>query len=302
MLENPAGLVPQKTPMVEEDILATAVITAEHALVHAGRVFSLTGSMTIANNTTGAIYIAPMDDVQASVTINMTNANADLTYTAVNHGTEGNSITVTHVNPSAANRALTIVTSGNDITIYLATNGSSVITSTAALVKAAINADPYASLLVTCEDESSGTGVVNAIAQTNLTGGTHLARFHLKYVSLSTTAGPITASLMENYTIDADATVLTPLNRKRGHTRVSSSIVKAKANCTVTAGTGPLTLENIHLPGTASGNSRTGANGQNYEEWPLQKGKGYVVAIPNVGISGGAVVVYNLMWYELQEH
>lgn len=112
---------------------------------------------------------APVSGAQATVTVDMTNAAADLTYTAYAYGESGNSITVTHVDPEAADQELSVTVDGTDITVSLATDGLEAITSTAAEVKAAVNL--AAPLLVVCEDEGAGTGVVNAATVESLAGG-----------------------------------------------------------------------------------------------------------------------------------
>jgi hypothetical protein len=125
----------------------------------------------------GAIYDAmfkedtPVDGVKAEVTVNMTDSNADLTYTAKNYGADGNSITVTHVDPSANNAELFVTVDGTDITISLATDGEGAITSTANEVEAAIEAEAAAAALVDVEVEGTGEGVVEAIAEDALEDG-----------------------------------------------------------------------------------------------------------------------------------
>lgn len=113
----------------------------------------------------------PVDGVKAAVTIDMTNPNGDLTYTAKDYGTAGNSITVTHVDPSANDQSLAIAVDGTDITITLATDGSGTITSTANDIKTAIEADSEANALVAVTVEGTGEGVVEAIAEDALEGG-----------------------------------------------------------------------------------------------------------------------------------
>jgi len=110
-------------------------------------------------------------DVQAALTSNMTNVDADLTLTAVPVGHLGNAISIEYIDPADVNQALGIVVTGNKITVNLATDGAGAITSTAALVKAAINADADALLLVAAEDENAGAGIGNAKAEASLTGG-----------------------------------------------------------------------------------------------------------------------------------
>ena len=100
------------------------------------------------------------------------NDNA-ITWTAVSAGTAGNAITVAIVNPGTNNAALSIDVDGTDIVVNCATDGSAAITSTAALVMAAIQASEDASALVTVASTgaSDGTGVVVAAAEANLSAG-----------------------------------------------------------------------------------------------------------------------------------
>lgn len=113
----------------------------------------------------------PVDGVKAALTSDMTNANADVTLTAVNYGSAGNGISVVYVNPSANSQSLTVLVNGLAIRVLLATNGSGTITSTATLVVAAINAHAAASALVVATAEGSGAGVVNAKSVAYLAGG-----------------------------------------------------------------------------------------------------------------------------------
>lgn len=85
----------------------------------------------------------------------------------------GNAIRVRALNPGAANSPLSVGVSGNDITVSLATNGAGALTSTAAQVVAAINANPAASALVSAYTYrgSTGTGVVAAAGFTALSDG-----------------------------------------------------------------------------------------------------------------------------------
>jgi len=108
---------------------------------------------------------------KASLTVDMTNANADLTYEAKDYGQAGNSISVIHIDPSDVSQELAVSVDGVAITVSLATDGAGAITSTAAEVKAAVLALPAAVALVTVEDEGDGSGVVEAKAIGYLAGG-----------------------------------------------------------------------------------------------------------------------------------
>jgi hypothetical protein len=109
----------------------------------------------------------------ASLTTVLAGANNDMVWTARNRGTGGNAITVAYV-VAGASTPLSIGVVGNAITVNVATNGSSVATSTAAQVKAAVEASAAANALVKLANAASndGTGVVAAQAATALSGGT----------------------------------------------------------------------------------------------------------------------------------
>ena len=96
--------------------------------------------------------------------------NQGVTYTAVQYGTVGNSITITIVNPALSNHPLTFGVVGSNITITLATDGASVITTTAAQLITALNLNVAVSAVVS----ASGSGAVPlvALAQTSLATGT----------------------------------------------------------------------------------------------------------------------------------
>ena len=82
----------------------------------------------------------------------------------------GNDITAEFRNPAAFNAPLTVTVSGNDIVVSLATDGSGLLTSTAAQVVQAINASPEARALVVALPYrgNAGLGIVEARAKVNL--------------------------------------------------------------------------------------------------------------------------------------
>jgi len=94
----------------DEDNGGIPTMPVEHALTHAGRVFSKGITLTVADTKTGSVKLTTpaAAAVKAALTTNMTNANADPTYTAVTAGTAGNGISVTHVNPGVAGSALAV--------------------------------------------------------------------------------------------------------------------------------------------------------------------------------------------------
>jgi hypothetical protein len=109
----------------------------------------------------------------AALSTSLTGDNNDIVFTAVTGGQVGNTIGITYIDPGTASAALDVDVDGKVIKVYLATDGSKVITTTSDLLKAAIAAHPVASTLVTCADVAAndGSGVVTAMATTYLSGG-----------------------------------------------------------------------------------------------------------------------------------
>lgn len=121
---------------------------------------------------------APAASARATLSRNPAGDDNALTFTAVAYGAVGNSISIAYVN-GGASQSLSVAVVDKAITVNLATNGSSVITSTAAAVKTAIDASAAAAALVTCAVNTAdtgsaddGTGVVTALASAPMTGGT----------------------------------------------------------------------------------------------------------------------------------
>lgn len=108
---------------------------------------------------------------RATLTTALAGSNNDVTLLARTPGTGGNSIRLRIV-VSGNNTALSVSVSTNDITVNSATDGSGNPTSTAKQVIDAINFSTTASPLVWAQDapSSDGTGVVAALAYTNLSG------------------------------------------------------------------------------------------------------------------------------------
>jgi hypothetical protein len=121
----------------------------------------------------------------ARVTLNP-GSGTDFLIVAREPGTQGNSITITLVDPPTNNATLSVSVSGKDITVNMATDGASAVTSTAALVVAAINSSVAASALVEAFITETSTGALAAVAKTNLASGTDDP--NLTYVRLKTGA------------------------------------------------------------------------------------------------------------------
>ena len=112
-------------------------------------------------------------EAKATLSTNLAGNNNDLKFTARLKGHFGNTIKVAYVDPDAANAKLAVTVSGTTITVSLATDANKAITSTAANVKAAIEAVPAAAALVTVANAGAdtGVGVVTAMAATALANG-----------------------------------------------------------------------------------------------------------------------------------
>jgi len=128
---------------------------------------------TVATAVIGLVATAPdaATGVAASRVIGFAAANSGITYTAVNAGTDGNGIRVRYVDPATASAILAVTVAGSDITVSLATDVDSAITSTAAEVATAISENADASALVSAAEEGTGVGVVSAAGYQNLTDG-----------------------------------------------------------------------------------------------------------------------------------
>jgi flagellar hook protein FlgE len=134
-------------------------------------------------------------------------ADNDLTFTAVDYGGEGQNISLTYLDPGAANQPLSVSVSGDAITVSLATDAGGTITSTGADVLAALNGDASASALITTSLASAtGTGLVPAMAASNLTGVTEGGYwdYHV-YISASDAAGGVATQGAAGYlSFDSD--------------------------------------------------------------------------------------------------
>lgn len=96
-------------------------------------------------------------------------ANSAVHFMALEGGPDGNDITVKFLNPGGTS-ALNVTVSGTDITVSLKT-ATGVIVSTALEVAAAVNNDVEANLLVSAIASGNGSSVVEAHAETALSGG-----------------------------------------------------------------------------------------------------------------------------------
>ncbi len=125
----------------------------------------------------------------------------DLTFTAVNYGGEGQDITVQYLDPGAPSQALSVSVTGDAVSVSLATDAGGTITSTAADIMAALNADVSASALIgTTLASATGGGVVPAMAATNLAGVTAGGYWdYYVYISASDAAGGVAVQGANGY-------------------------------------------------------------------------------------------------------
>ena len=104
--------------------------------------------------------------VYASVTLGTTQK---VKYVSKIAGADGNDISIEQIDPSAPSQSLSVAVTDQKITVNLATDSESEITSTCLDVAGAVNANPVSAALV--EAQAQTTGIAEAVAETNLSGG-----------------------------------------------------------------------------------------------------------------------------------
>jgi len=153
--------------------VSTAGVSADRDsgkyIVPAGTVVGGTSKSALLNPSE-RVVVKNTPSVAASITFG-TNANGAVTFTAVTPGTTGNAIKVAFLDPSTASAALSVDIAADTINVYLATNTSSALTTTAAQVVTAVNAHLAARTVVTAAKSGTGATVVAAKAATALAGG-----------------------------------------------------------------------------------------------------------------------------------
>ncbi len=114
----------------------------------------------------------------STATLDSAAALSNVDFTRVDGGTDatlGGTVSVAFVNAGVSQTlgaTTTVQLNGDiDIVVNLATDAGGLITSTAADIQALITGDAQASQYVTALAEGAGTGLVDAIAATDLTGG-----------------------------------------------------------------------------------------------------------------------------------
>lgn len=106
-----------------------------------------------------------------AVPATFTDGSGSLLFASSVYGTGGNATTIQLVNPGAANVPLSVAVAGSAVTVTLATDGASALTSTWSQVAAAINGSAAAAALMSAVVLQNGSTVAAAIGLTNLASG-----------------------------------------------------------------------------------------------------------------------------------
>lgn len=151
-------------------VIQLAEVSGLLFMAHGEEAISLRATTAYYDPDTSALY--PLTAAWAhGTTLDPAGANNAVKFRPI--GSLATSVTVAYVNPGAPSAALSIGVVGGAITVNLATDGASAITTTASDIVTAIAASGAASALVECAlaTGSDGTGVVTAIAATAIVGG-----------------------------------------------------------------------------------------------------------------------------------
>lgn len=286
-------------PDIPKDPWTLGAVTQsiETAMIHAGNAYRLSGTFAANGTAKPVIAMTPPKLAAATVTVDMTNANADMTYTAKEKGSAGNDIKVAHVALDAANVPLTISVHGTLVIASLATNGSKAITTSANLLAAAIAASPEASALITAAVEGTGLGVVNADAgvPNGLAGGTDDVYCFFKIGQLGADAEKVVVNVYEGATFTGTAVTFKPINRNRIIASNSQIPFSGTLSSTVTT-TSAVKIAEITLPASAAGVNIKPVTVIDESEWVLCPGKQYVIEfVP----AGATAIDYSFFGYEV---
>ncbi|MDN3611353.1 phage tail sheath C-terminal domain-containing protein [Vibrio ostreicida] len=128
---------------------------------------------TVKSAVIGLVGTAPDAAGAVAARLNLGSAilNDGLTLSANTAGSQGNAISLNIVSPETADALLSVSVDGNKISVTLATDATQAAVSTASEVKAAIEANPEASALVSVALMGDGHGEVTPIARLYLEGG-----------------------------------------------------------------------------------------------------------------------------------
>lgn len=117
----------------------------------------------------GIVGTAPDSEAGVAASLIVGSGTSALTFTALAAGDAGNDISVAIVKPAAASQSLAVSINALKITISLATDSEGVATSTADLIKTALDEDTDIAALIATT--SGGSGVVAPSTEKFLSGG-----------------------------------------------------------------------------------------------------------------------------------
>jgi hypothetical protein len=280
----------------ERVTLGLPVISTDHALIHSGIAYTLTGTFGAAT-TVAAIGLKAPAAAKAAATIVMTDTDANLTYTFLTEGKEGNNWSVTHVDPEDTDQELVVTLAGRDITVSLATDEGGDITSLASEVAEAVNAHPEISKFIVCTVPGDDGGV-NAVTKTSLSGGASNVFVHFKPIAVTAAADVVTILLHEvgSFTGTAVNPMFVPQNQNRTSSLTSDVTITASADATIsTAGTGYKQVFSKVARGSAGGAARYAESVGSPEEIVLKPGVQYVLGMAR---AGSTAIDFELFWYE----
>ena len=118
------------------------------------------------------VSVTDLTPPKASLTTALAGTNNDLVFTASKRGQWGNAISVTYSDPGGVSATLAVTVEGFKITVSLGRTASAIDTTASALSTAvAANADAAQLVTIANVTGDDGTGLVTALAETFLSGG-----------------------------------------------------------------------------------------------------------------------------------
>lgn len=118
------------------------------------------------------VPVTSISPPKATLTTALAGTNNDLVFTAIRRGQWGNAINVTYVDPGGVSATLAVTVEGFKISVSLGRAASAIDTTASALATAvAANADAAQLVTIANSGADDGTGLVIALSQTFLSGG-----------------------------------------------------------------------------------------------------------------------------------
>jgi hypothetical protein len=280
----------------ERVTLGVPVLTTDHALIHEGIAYTVSGTFAAAT-TSAAIGLYAPAAAKASATVAMTDTDANLIYTAVKEGKAGNSWSVVHEDPSALLSPLDVSVAGNVITVSLETDAAGAIVSTSAEVADAVNANPEIAQYISCAEASTG-GVVNAVVSASLTGGANQVVVHFKPLNITAAAAVVTTQIHKDrgFTGTAVSPMWEAINSNDLSSNTSDVIITSSADATLaTAGAGSKVVLTKTARGHSGGPVVAPASVGSAEERVFKPGLHYTIFMAR---AASTAIDFELFWYE----